>query len=95
MKMFSTGTLVTGEQGFESASLNAVPDPAVQLNADLDLDLTFHFNADEDADPDPAPTQSDTNIRPLVYRLPRAPFGASRPLLLASSALHDLSLKKY
>jgi hypothetical protein len=64
MKMFSTGTLVTGQESRASDPhyFNADPDPAVHLNADQDLDLTFHFNADPDRGPVPASHQSDANL---------------------------------
>jgi hypothetical protein len=47
----------------------ADPDPAFYFSADPDP--AFHFNADPDPDP---VHQSDGNLRPLVYRPPRAPF---------------------
>jgi hypothetical protein len=69
---------------------NGGPDPALHCNADPELtfhfdadldpafgcvadpDLTFHFNADPE--PDRASYQSNAYLRPLVYRLTRAPF---------------------
>ncbi len=59
--------------------LNADPKPAICFNVDSDPNL------------DPAPLQSDGNLRPLVYRPPRALFWASKPPLLASTALKLLN----
>ncbi len=39
---------------------------------------SHHFNADPAPDLDPAPHQSDSNLRPLVYRLLRAPLEPRR-----------------
>jgi hypothetical protein len=43
---------------------DADPHPGFDFNADLNPELAFHSNAD----PHPAPSQSDGNLRPLVYR---------------------------
>ncbi len=50
-----------------------------------------HFNADPAPDLDPAPHQSDSNLRPVVYRLSRVPLepGRLHCECQLSTALHD------
>ncbi len=74
------------------------PDPFV--NFDVDLDLPFNFDANLDppfhfvADPDPAPHQSDANLRPLVYRTLKAPFGTSTALQISIVGLRPFTFMR-